>query len=86
MQKNVKNIASKHILARWQAILSNFDFQIEYIKGENNSIPDFLTHEFCRIHRIMVPKKANQSFKFSTKPPKSQSSKNNQVLSPKKLL
>ena len=48
LQKDVKNIASKHIFARWQAILSNFDFQIEYIKGENNSIPDFLTHEFLQ--------------------------------------
>ena len=46
LQKDVKNITSKHIFARWQAILSNFDFQIEYIKGENNSIPDFLTREF----------------------------------------
>ena len=45
LQKDVKNIASKHIFARWQAILSNFDFQIEYIKGENNSILDFLTRE-----------------------------------------
>ena len=32
LQKDVKNIASKHIFAIWQAILSNFDFQIEYIK------------------------------------------------------
>ena len=48
LQKDVKNISSKHIFARWQAILSNFDFQIEYIKGENNSIPYFLTHEFLQ--------------------------------------
>ena len=48
LQKDVKNIASKHIFARWQAILSNFDFQIEYIKGENNSIPDFLMREFLQ--------------------------------------
>ena len=48
LQKDVKNIASKHIFARWQAILSNFDFQIEYIKGECNSIPDFLTREFLQ--------------------------------------
>ena len=46
LQKNVKNITSKHIFARWQAILSNFDFQIEYIKGDKNSILDFLTREF----------------------------------------
>ena len=54
LQKDVKNIASKHNFARLQAILSNFDFQNEYIKGENNLIPDCLTREFCRIHEIMV--------------------------------
>ena len=48
LQNDVKNIASKHIFARWQAILSNFDLQIEYIKGDNNSIPDFLTREFLQ--------------------------------------
>ena len=46
LQNDVKNIASKNIFAKWQAILSNFNFQIEYIKGENNSIFDFLTREF----------------------------------------
>ena len=48
LQKDIKNIASKHISARWQAILSNFNFQIEYIKGENNLIPNFLTYEFLQ--------------------------------------
>ena len=33
MEKYVENIASKHIFARWQAILSVFYFDIEYIKG-----------------------------------------------------
>jgi hypothetical protein len=32
----------------WQAILSIFDFDIEYIKGSQNSIPDFLTREFLQ--------------------------------------
>lgn len=32
--KNVKNLVSKQISARWQAILSNFDFDIEHIKIE----------------------------------------------------
>ena len=41
-------IASKQIFARWQAILSIFYFNIEYIKGELNSIPNFLTHEFLQ--------------------------------------
>ena len=46
LQKDVQNLVSKQSFARWQAILSVFDFDIEYIKGETNSIPDFLTHEF----------------------------------------
>ena len=41
LQKDVKNIISKQIFARWQALLSNLKFQIEFIKGENNSFPDF---------------------------------------------
>ncbi|HEX7904649.1 MAG TPA: ribonuclease H family protein, partial [Chitinophagaceae bacterium] len=46
LEKDVENLASKHSFARWQALLSIFDFEIEYIKGSNNSIPDFLTREF----------------------------------------
>ena len=46
LQKDVQNLASKQIFARWQAILSIFDFDIVYIKGDSNSIPDFLTREF----------------------------------------
>ncbi|KAI8571492.1 hypothetical protein RHMOL_Rhmol01G0124200 [Rhododendron molle] len=46
LEKDVENIASKQIFARWQSILSIFDFKIEYIKGSQNSIPDFLTREF----------------------------------------
>ena len=46
VEKDVENIASNHIFARWQAILSVFDFDIEYIKDSQNAIPDFLTHEF----------------------------------------
>jgi hypothetical protein len=30
--------------------LSAFDFDIEYIKGSDNSIPDFLTREFLQYH------------------------------------
>ena len=40
----------QHIFARWQAILSVFYFDIEYIKGSQNIIPDFLTHEFLQCH------------------------------------
>ena len=46
LQKDVQNLISKQSFARWQAILSVFD--IEYIKGETNSILDFLTHEFLQ--------------------------------------
>lgn len=42
LQKDVKNLVSKQIFARWQAILSVFDFDIQYIQGKNNSLPDFL--------------------------------------------
>jgi len=48
LQKDVQNLVSKQIFARWQAILSTFDFEIEFIKGENNSLPDFLTGEFLQ--------------------------------------
>jgi hypothetical protein len=50
LKKDVENIASKQIFARWQAILSVFYFDIEYIKGINNFIPDFLTREFLQCH------------------------------------
>ena len=46
--KDVKNLVSKQIFARWQAILSCFDFEIEYINGEKNSLPDYLTREFLQ--------------------------------------
>ena len=45
IEKDVENIASKHIFARWQVILSVFDFDIEYINGSQNTIPDFLARE-----------------------------------------
>jgi hypothetical protein len=48
LEKDVQNIASKQIFARWQAILSIFDFDIAYIPGSQNSIPDFLTREFLQ--------------------------------------
>ena len=48
LQKDFKNLASKQIFARWQAILSVFDFDIEYIKGTSNSLPEYLTREFLQ--------------------------------------
>ena len=47
-KRQVQNLVSKQIFARWQAILSAFDFDIEFIKGENNSLPDFLKREFLQ--------------------------------------
>ena len=41
-KKDIKNLDSKQIFARWQAELSSFDFDIDYIKGESNYFPEFL--------------------------------------------
>ena len=46
IEKDVENIASKHIFAQWQAILSVFYIDIKYIKSSQNPIPDFFTREF----------------------------------------
>ena len=46
LQKEIQNLVSKQIFARWQAILSVFDFEIEFIKGSSNVLPDFLSREF----------------------------------------
>ncbi|XP_028116482.1 uncharacterized protein LOC114314226 [Camellia sinensis] len=47
-KKDVANLAQRQIFATWQATLSVFDFDIDYIKGENNSLPDFLTREYLQ--------------------------------------
>jgi len=47
--KNAKEIPQKDVqIARWQAILSVFNFDIEFINGTKNSLPDFLTREFLQ--------------------------------------
>jgi len=48
LQKDVPNLVSKQIFARWQAILSTFDFEIKFIKKESNYLPKFLTREFLQ--------------------------------------
>jgi hypothetical protein len=48
IEKDVKNLVAKQIFANCQAQLSAFDFDIHYIKGENNSLADFLTREFLQ--------------------------------------
>ncbi|KAG5599206.1 hypothetical protein H5410_030576 [Solanum commersonii] len=40
--------ASKLIFARWQAQLNPFDFEIQYKKGVDNSLPDFLSREYLQ--------------------------------------
>ncbi|GAV63050.1 hypothetical protein CFOL_v3_06572, partial [Cephalotus follicularis] len=46
LNKDVKNLASKQIFARWQGILSSIDFTIEHNKGDSSSLPDHLTQDF----------------------------------------
>ena len=47
-EKDVKNLASKQIFAKWQDILSVFNFEIEHIRGENNCLSDFLTRVYLQ--------------------------------------
>ena len=47
-KKDVLNLAQKQIFANWQSALSAFDFDIDYIKGELNSLPDFLPREYLQ--------------------------------------
>lgn len=55
LQKDVQNLVSKQIFARWQTILSVFDFDIDFIEGKNNSLPDFLTREFLQGKSNSIP-------------------------------
>jgi len=41
--------------ARWQAMVANFDFEVEHIKGKENYLPDFLSREFIQpIEYVMI--------------------------------
>jgi len=44
MNKDIKSPGDSKF-ARWKDLFSNFDFSIEHIKGNDNSIPDFLSRE-----------------------------------------
>ena len=44
--KDFKHDASKLIFSRWQAQLAPFDFEIQYKKGIDNSLRDFLSREY----------------------------------------
>lgn len=48
IEKDVKNLVAKQIFASWQSQLSMFEFDIQHIKGENNSLADYLTCEFLQ--------------------------------------
>ena len=48
IKQDVKNLAQKQIFATWQGLLSVFDFDIEYIKGDNKSLLGFLTREYLQ--------------------------------------
>ncbi|GAV86527.1 LOW QUALITY PROTEIN: hypothetical protein CFOL_v3_29957, partial [Cephalotus follicularis] len=47
LTKDVKNLSSKQIF-EWRDILSSFDFIIQHISGESNSLPNYLTREFLQ--------------------------------------
>ena len=67
LQKDVQNLVSKQIFARWQAILSAFDFDIEFIKGSNNSLPVFLTRVKERVAQIFLCRTQNEFQQTSRK-------------------
>ena len=50
LQKDVKNLVSKQLFAKWQVQFSAFDFDIKYIKGDQFFLPNFLTREFLQEH------------------------------------
>lgn len=66
LENDVENIISKHIFARWQVILSVLDFDIEYIKGSQNSTPDFF---YLWIPALIMSKNKDNGKKINTPPP-----------------
>ena len=66
LEKDVQNIESKQVFARWQSILSVFDFDIEYIKGSQNSI---LTSSLVNFYRTKMADKKPQKPSSSRNPP-----------------
>ena len=74
-EKTIKYIAFKYNLIDW--IILNPNFQIKFIKGES-SIPNHSTHEICRVHETMAPKKNTQA--------PNQKTQSSQAPSPHKML
>lgn len=55
LEKDVKNLASKQTFTRCK-LFSVFDFKIEFIEGESNSLLDFLTREhYWKMRPTMRP-------------------------------
>lgn len=48
IEKHIKNLTSKQMFAMWQAKLSFYNFTIDYIRRDNNSLVNFLTREFLQ--------------------------------------
>jgi hypothetical protein len=53
LHKELKN-PGDHKFARWQALFSNFDFSIEYIKGSTNSLADFLKQRTSAVVYLLL--------------------------------
>lgn len=49
-----------------------FDFIIEFIKGESNSLHDFLTREFLEASQIKMASKLTSKADYAKNPPQSQ--------------
>jgi len=43
LEKDATDLVAKLIFARWKAMFSMFCFDIEHVKGESNSLPEYLT-------------------------------------------
>jgi hypothetical protein len=67
LEKDVENIASKHIFARWQSILNIFDLKLNILKEAKTPSLTSLSMNFCRIK--MASKNAKKATSTSSKIP-----------------
>jgi len=51
LNKEVKKTSDAKF-ARWKDLFSNFDLDIEHVKGDENSIPNFLSLEHLQVSMI----------------------------------
>ena len=47
-QEHIQDLVAQQIFERWQILLPNFNFEIEFIQGFQKVLPKFLTREFMR--------------------------------------